>query len=302
MAQTDGPEGIRPTQRLWHLAGIWALCTAATFVMSNTFFATAFWGGSLAVAILLVLAELLGLYGLLAMLGRANRELVPLPRGRRGHHQWAAAVTLLGTAGAIAVQAAALRRIGLIFVLFPLTALPYALTAALFLPGRAPRSTSVALSAALALALGVLPRFADEEPPAPAPAPKPHPLALVGRPPHGYQPTPGLTNDTVFTTHYRSATAPDITLRVNRVPADRTRPYESICAHRPQTTATCTDDGAGRTLVTDRKAGTHELYLRRADLDVVASFRTTTDPAAARSILTTLRPLTDDEARTLLPG
>ncbi|MBZ4016449.1 hypothetical protein, partial [Streptomyces purpurogeneiscleroticus] len=121
-------------------------------------------------------------------------------------------------------------------------------------------------------------------------------LTLIGDRPPGYDgPALVLSNTTAFVTRYAKPTGEAIVLRINHAPKDGSHPYDAACDPSLSPSVTCADDGAGRTLVTDRRARTRELYVRHGAVDAVASLGTGASLPAARHLLTTLRPPTDHE-------
>ncbi|MFI8996301.1 hypothetical protein [Streptomyces sp. NPDC053542] len=243
----------------------------------------------------------------LAVVGRRGRRLVPWASGSlRGHLLWSTAVFLLGTAGAAAFGYLLMTPYGMAgtttWQLLLLTGPPYAIAAALLVPRLTLRIGALAAAAVVGLAAALL-AYADTAateaaiahptPPPPLPLTR---LTLVGDRPPGYDgPSLVLSNRTAFVTRYAEPTGEAIVLRINHAPKDGSRPYDAACDPSLSPSVTCADDGGGRTLVTDRKARTRELYVRHGAVDAVASLDTGASLPAARRLLTTLRPPTARE-------
>ncbi|MFC9267271.1 hypothetical protein ACFTXJ_05815 [Streptomyces zhihengii] len=311
-----------------HLVAVWLAGCALSAVQSQAVLVGLFAGSPpWAVGLLAVVAALA--VALLALLGRvANvapsarragpaagqeglaqdapgarvRAGVPLAAGRAGLWAWAAGVWALGTLGAAAAVVVGYR------VDHLETALPvhlaggacYAVAAALFVPGARVRLGALGTAAALAAGGGWAALDATRPPTLDewiAANGVDRAMLRLGDPPPGWTVQVLGASEDGFGADYERAGSPRLHLGVARAGQDHRRADAAGCPVPLGDPVVCTDDGGGRLLV----AWGGDRPYRELRLDAGGLVHTVTldgpgaDLAAARRILSLLRPATDAE-------
>ncbi|MEG8274990.1 hypothetical protein [Streptomyces sp. AHA2] len=279
------------------------MAVAAVPALGFALLAALWGGGSGAVAVVLAVGAPAAV-GLLAVVGVPARSVVPLCGTARGRLGWAAAVFLLGTSG-VAAGLLAYRAgvdLGGAGSRVALTGVPYAVAAALFVPGRWVRRGAVT-----ALAAGVAyGGFAG-----PAQARQRRHEAEIARYREYAQvqylgaAPPGMTVARVrvgaaFGVEYRGVRPDEFSLAsltVRSPSAPRAR-----CPEPPDEDLACTVDARGGIRTVRRiPGGTAEITLirRYRGMEAEVSSQTLDEPGLRR-LLDTLRPLPDAELERLM--
>ncbi|MFD3821020.1 hypothetical protein [Streptomyces sp. NPDC058625] len=231
------------------------------------------------------------------------RLSAPLIRGMRGRWAWAARVYALGTAGAgaLVVVHFHIDRLDGSALLYPQGGLCYTLAAALVVPRTWTRVAALGTAAVLAWAA-----WAAAQPPTLdqwlTANGVDRALLRVGEPPAGYALHVVGASQDGFGAGYEHPGAAELHLTVKHVGFDTRRQDARGCPVPLGETLRCTDDGGGRLLLTDEgDYGREELRLHRDGLVyTVTAAGDRVDLAAARRILSTLRPATDAELAALV--
>ncbi|MFJ9853613.1 hypothetical protein [Streptomyces sp. NPDC101150] len=290
-----------------HLAATWTVGSAIVFGLGPLLLAT-LWAGRNAILLGATALAILLSALLMAALGHAARTVQPLTSTRRGLLGWTASVYTFGTAGAATlIFVMALSWEGpfgahITAALCLLLGFPYAVTAAFLLPNKALRWTTLAVAAVTLASAWYTARQAnrpltDQE--WLAEARTPAALLRVGDAP-GYALRSSAATDTSYAALYTRPGHQPLTLRISRTDSEGNSATTPNCYGTIAQTMHCTDDGAGRTLVTYLAPTTHkpealrELRLRRDGLVLTVQFRTPEDLTTARHILTTLHRITPD--------
>ncbi|MER6997995.1 hypothetical protein [Streptomyces sp. NPDC000410] len=285
-----------------YLSAVWFVGSALTALQFQAVVLALFSGGT-ALAVVLAVAVPLAV-ALFAGAGTVARPLVPLTRRTRGLWVWAAGVYALGTAGAFGVLMLQWRDHGLELgaLYYPAGGVCYALAAALFLPGARARLATLVVTAACAGGVA----FAAWEAGRPPTADEwigtsgvDRAFLRVGDPPPGYALGAGGGSRADFGVSYDKPGAAGLRLTVRRDSYETERADARGCPVPFGEKIRCTDDGGGRLLVDfayDTGYARSELRLRRDGLvHTVTLASRDGDLAAARGILTSLRPATDAE-------
>ncbi|MGW1141412.1 hypothetical protein [Streptomyces zhihengii] len=298
-----------------HLVAVWLAGCALSAVQSQAVLVGLFAGSppwaagllavvaALAVALLALLGRVAGQAGLSQhALGAHARAVVPLAAGRAGLWAWAAGVWALGTLGAAAAVVVGYR------VDHLETALPvhlaggacYAVAAALFAPGARVRLGALGTAAALAAGGGWAALDAARPPTLDewiAANGVDRSMLRLGDPPPGWTVQVLGASEDGFGADYERAGSPRLHLGVARAGQDHRRADAAGCPVPLGDPVVCTDDGGGRLLV----AWGGDRPYRELRLDAGGLVHTVTldgpgaDLAAARRILSLLRPATDAE-------
>ncbi|MEU6814292.1 hypothetical protein [Streptomyces sp. NPDC046860] len=290
----------RARRAIGHLTAVWAAGGAMAYVQFMAV-GVALFADLAAPFTAVAVGSMLLAFAALAGLGAAFRRWVPLMRRTGGVWAWAAAVYVLGTAGAtgVAVMVMETDRPWGVPLVFIAGGACYAIAAALLLPGA--RVKAGALGTAAAMAAGcwytvwaaAQPPTLDEWITANG---VDRTMLRVGDPPPGYTLNVLGASEDGFGADYESSSSTHLHLGVERTGHDTRRADASGCpvSYEP---VHCTDDGAGRRLITFEGGYEHqELRLTRDGLVwTVTMDGTHTDLAPARHILSTLRPATDTE-------
>ncbi|MFC7844891.1 hypothetical protein [Streptomyces sp. NPDC057382] len=286
-----------------HLVLVWAVAVVVVPALGFALLAAAWGGGGGAASVVLVVGAPAAV-GLLALAGVPARTVVPLCATARGRFGWATAVFLLGTSGVVAGLAAYRADVDLGGAggRVVLTGVPYAVAAALFVPGRWARLGAVTALAA-AVAYG---GFAG-----PAQARQRQHEAQIARYREyaevqylGAAP-PGMTVARIrvgpaFGVEYRGVREDAFSLAsltVHSASAPRAR-----CPEPPEKGLTCgADPGGGIRTVRRVPGGAAEITLTRRyrGAEAAVSSQTLAEPGLRR-LLDTLRPLSDAELERLM--
>ncbi|MFJ4846867.1 MULTISPECIES: hypothetical protein [unclassified Streptomyces] len=288
---------------LVHLTMVWLMGSALTAVGFFVVGVGLFAGGATAGAVAALCWAPVAV-ALLAAPGFAARHLIPVTKRRGGVWAWAAAVFGAGTAGALIAVAVRLHADGLRngFVLYVSGGVCYALAAAFFLPGARTRIAAVVAAALFATGgawtawdagrpptLGTWLRANDVD----------RALLRVGDAPPGYALSVRGASEDGFGADYERPGTTALHLAVERTGEDTRRVDARGCPVPFGETIRCTDDGGGRLLVTYESGyERRELRLHRGGLVCTVTLHETGPGpglAAARRILSTLRPATDAE-------
>ncbi|MFI0787533.1 hypothetical protein ACH4Q6_18285 [Streptomyces lydicus] len=288
-----------------HLGAVWCVGCALTALQFQAVVLGLFSGPVALAAVLLVGPPLA--VSLFAGLGTSARAFVPLTRRARGLWGWAVTVYASGTAGAFCVIAASPRDHGLgnSLLLYPYGGVCSALAAAFFLPGARTRLTTTGVAVVLA-AVSCYAAWSAAQPPTLqewlSANGVDRALLRVGDPPAGYTLRVGGASEDGFGAGYERPGAPELRLSVERAGHDARRTDARGCPVPFGETMRCTDDGAGRQLVSyEGDYARQELRLLRAGLVHTVTLRGSgAGLAAARHILSTLRPATDAELAALV--
>jgi hypothetical protein len=292
-----------------HLAAIGLVGGALLALELQAGLIALFAGGGGAVALVVGVQTCLGV-ALFAGLGTAARPLVPSTRSAGGLWAWAAGAYVSGTAGAFCLVWVNHRVNDLenVIALFPAVAACYALAAAFFLPGARRRLTTLAATAVFIVGGGCV-TWAATRPPTVdqwiADNRVDRDLLRLGDAPPGYTLTGVGAGTSTFGANYERSPSAHLHLEVRRISYVTERTDTSGCPVPRGTPIHCSDDGAGRQSVTYEgwEAGEEhqELRLRsRGLVYIVSPLGTAGDLPAARHILSTLRPATHAELRSLV--
>ncbi|MFM9493952.1 hypothetical protein ACKI1Q_10035 [Streptomyces galilaeus] len=297
MTQREAREGA-----IGHLTAVWLVGCALTHVQSQAVLIALFSDVRELFGVVVGGCVAVGAVAVLAWFGSAVRTLVPLLRRPRGRWAWAAGVYTLGTVGAFgaAVVRYEIDHLENGLVLYLAGGTCYALAAALFLPSL--RIRMGALGAATALTVGgMYAAWAAGQPPTldewiTANGVE-RSLLRVGDPPPGYALNVMGASEDGFGADYEGPDSARVHLHVAPAGHDAGRVDARGCPVPFGDLILCTDDGGGRQLVTFAGSYAHqELRLRRGALVYTVTVEgSRTDLAAARHILSTLRPATDTE-------
>ncbi|MBG0855413.1 hypothetical protein I2W78_27115 [Streptomyces spinoverrucosus] len=283
------------------LAVVWLFGCLLTGVQLEAVLVALFVGGVAPVAAVGAGVAALGVAAF-AGVGAGARAVVPLTRRRRGLWTWAVSVYALGTVGAFGVVVVnfQINRLESGLLLHPAGGACYALAAALFLPGI--RVRLGALGAAVVLAVGgAYGAWAASQPPTLDEWINVNGvdrgLLRVGDPPPGYTLRVLGASEDGFGADYERPHSDRLHLAVARAGQDTRRVDARGCPVPFGEPIHCTDDGAGRQLLTYEGGHQHqELRLRRGGLSYTVTLQgSDNDLTAARRILATLRPATDRE-------
>ncbi|TXS49921.1 hypothetical protein [Streptomyces sp. t39] len=290
-----------PRRTAAHLVAVWLAGCAVSAVQLQAVLVAVFAGRMpWAAGLLAVVAA--SAVGLLALLGAHARAVVPLTARGAGPWMWAAAVWALGTLGAAAAAAVG-HRVDPLESVLPVHlagGLCYAVAAALLVPGTRIRLGALGTAAALA-AGGVYTAVDASGPPTLdewiTANGVDRAMLMVGEPPPGYTVRVLGASEDGFGADYERAGSPRLHLGVARAGQDRRRADAAGCPVPFGDPIVCTDDGGGRLLVT--YGGDHprrELRLSGGGLvHTVTLGGSGADLAAARRVLSLLRPATDAE-------
>ncbi|MFK0257013.1 hypothetical protein [Streptomyces sp. NPDC090445] len=287
-----------------HLFLVWAAMVLVMPALGSGLLVTAWVGGTGAAVPVFALGALLSV-GLLVVAGVPARTVVPLCGSMPRRLGWAALVFLLGTLGNLAGLAAygADVDLGSAGTRIALTGVPYAVAAALFVPGRWVRLGAVAvLAAAVAYGGFVGPDQAQQRRHAAEVAryrERPE-LLYVGPAPSGMELSRAEVSPSYFIAEYRSARQDvfayvGLTVRSPLTPAPR-------CPELAEDGVTCTVDGHGeKRTVRDLSGGEREVTLirRHGDAEVEVASQTL-DERGLRHLLDSLQPLSDEELEKLM--
>ncbi|MCX4824126.1 hypothetical protein OG883_30520 [Streptomyces sp. NBC_01142] len=261
------------------------------------------WGGGMPAALITLLVGGPVAVAALAALGRLARGMVPLCATTGGLIGWAVTVFAGGTLGAIAGAAAWTTEEfgrGSAEVLIPLSGIPYALTAAFFVPGRAVRLTSAAaLAGTLAFAAYTLhqARERDTLNELLAGDPLSREQRLLIDPPGDYEfeEDSGTLGPTDFRVHFTAGGGQGAS---PGFPYQVTERRDGDCPEDLPGRISCEDVGDGFTVVTQR----HDdgdvwsyVHLRRGGLLLAARTAPGLGVPELRAALAAARPATDDE-------
>ncbi|MFE3161819.1 hypothetical protein [Streptomyces sp. NPDC059224] len=296
----------RGTLTALHLFQVWAAMTATVPTLGFALVLTG-WGGGTGAALLVLALGAPLLVGLLALVGTSARTLVPLCGSVGGRLGWAALVFTLGTLGVLAGVAAYSGDVGLgsAGARVALTGVPYAVAAALLVPGR----WWVRLGAVAVLAAGV--GYGGFVGPAQAERHRQTAetaryrehaeLLYLGAPPPGMRVADARVGAAYFTVAYRAVregydlSYAGLTVRPARSPAPR-------CPEPARKAVTCTVDAHGEMRTVERITGgvrAVTLTRRHGDTEVEISSQSV-DEAGLRHVLDTLHPLSDTELEKLM--
>lgn len=244
----------------------------------------------------------------LAATGLVVRTVVPLCGTTRGLIGWAVAVFAGGTLGSIAGLTAWTTDefdLGSADVRIALTGIPYALTAAFFIPGRAIRlASAAALAGTVAFAAYTLQQAGERDTlnALLAGDPLPHEERLLIDPPADYaiEPDSGTLGPAEFRLHFtaggRQGASPGFDYRVARRP-------DGDCPEDLPGRISCEDAGDGFTVVTQRhddgEVWTY-VHLRRDGLLLTARTAPGMDVPKLRAALAAARPATNEELLKIL--
>ncbi|MFD1832120.1 hypothetical protein ACFSJS_21090 [Streptomyces desertarenae] len=288
-----------------HLAVLALVGTAFAHVQLHAVFLALLFSEGAAVAVVPV-AAVAGGTALFTAVGGLFRQFAPITGRASGRWVWGAGVYTLGTAGVLAVLVVDRQGPGLgpgaDVLLHPFGGLCHALGAVPFLAGARVRLAALAGAAVLAggWAYGV---WESSRPLSPeewlAANRVDRALLRVGDPPPGYALDVAHASATAFGAGYTRGDTRALRLSVERPGTGAGPRVDARGCPVPLggTAVRCTDDGGGRLLVA--YADGHERrelrLLRDGLLHVVALEGPRSDPAAARHVLSTLRPATGAE-------
>ncbi|MFI8348329.1 hypothetical protein [Streptomyces sp. NPDC085596] len=283
------------------LVVVWVAGCALTAVQTQAVLVALFadWAAPFAaVAVGVVLLAIAATAGL----AFSMRTTVPLMRRKRGLWAWTAGVYVLGTAGAFgaAVVTFEIDHSESALQFYAAGGACYAIAAALFLPGARVKLGALGAAAALA-AVGAYAVWAAAQAPTLGEWITANgvdrAMLRVGDPPPGYALRVLGASEDGFGVDYERPASPLLHLGVEREGHDTRRVDARGCPVPFGEPIRCTDDGAGRQLVTYEGGYEHqELRLRRDGLVCTVSMDGThADLPAARRLLSTLRPATDTE-------
>lgn len=291
-----------------HLAVLALVGTAFSHVQLHAVFLALlfFEGAAVAVVAVVPVAAVAGGTALFTAVGGLFRQFAPITGRASGRWAWGAGVYTLGTAGVLAVLVVDRQGPGLgsgaDVLLHPFGGLCHALGAVPFLAGARVRLAALAGAAVLAggWAYGV---WEGSRPLSPgewlAANRVDRALLRVGDPPPGYTLDVAHASATAFGAGYTHGDARALRLSVERPGTGTGQRVDARgCPVLPGETAVrCTDDGGGRLLVAygDGRERRELRLLRDGLLHVVALEDPRSDPAAARHVLSTLRPATGAE-------
>ncbi|MFF2377846.1 hypothetical protein ACFVUW_26010 [Streptomyces xiamenensis] len=286
-----------------HLLLVWAAMALAIPALGFGLLMAAWGSGAAAAAPVLLLGVALTM-GLLVAVGVSARPVVPMCSSPPRRLGWAAVVFVLGTLGVLAGLAAYGGDVdmGTATTRVALTGLPYAVAAAFFVPSGWVRLGAVAALMAGVLYAGIVgPAYAQQrrhEAEIAMYQERAELLYLATTPP-GMRLHHAYLGPADFTVEYRPLqhTEPGyahLTIRSSPTPVLR-------CPEVPRENETCTVDAAGDLrLVRDLAEGPGITLVRRHGNAEVEVFSQALDEAGLRTLLSTLRPLSETELEDLL--
>ncbi|MER6065498.1 hypothetical protein ABT167_30925 [Streptomyces sp. NPDC001792] len=288
-----------------HLFLVWATMAAAMPALGFELVVTAWGGGAGAVVPVLAFGGPL-MVGLLALAGIPARTVVPLCGTVRGRLGWAALVFVLGTLGVLAGLDAYGGHVdlGSAGARVAMTGVPYAVAAALFVPGRWVRLGAMAvLAAGVGYGGFIGPAQARQHRHAAEIARyREHPeLLYLGAAPPGMRVSRAVVGPAYFSVEYHSVREGyelGYVGLVVRPPLTQT----PRCPAPVEKDATCTVDVHGEMRVLRRlPGGTRDITLTRHhhDAEVEVTSQSLGEPGL-RHLLNTLHPLSNTELESLM--
>ncbi|WP_433446905.1 hypothetical protein ACQPXS_03855 [Streptomyces sp. CA-142005] len=288
-----------------HLFLVWATMAAAMPALGFELVVTAWGGGGGAVVPVLAFGVPL-MVGLLALAGIPAKSVVPLCGSVRGRLGWAALVFVLGTLGVLAGLDAYGGHVdlGSAGTRVALTGVPYAVAAALCVPGRWVRLGAVAvLAAGVGYGGFIGPAQARQHRHAAEIARyREHPeLLYLGAAPPGMRVSRAVVGPAYFSVEYHSVREGyelGYVGLVVRPPLTQT----PRCPAPAEKDATCTVDVHGEMRMIRRlPGGTRDITLTRHhhDAEVEVTSQSLGEPGL-RHLLNTLHPLSNTELETLM--
>ncbi|MGV9316642.1 hypothetical protein ACWDR0_31320 [Streptomyces sp. NPDC003691] len=287
-----------------HLLLVWAAMTAAVPVLGFVVLASAWAAGLGAAAVAFAVGVPLTL-GLLALTGLAARDVVPMCATGGSRLGWSFLVFVLGTLGVVGGLAVYGQGVdlGSGTARYALTGVPYAVAAALFVPGWHIRLGAVAvLAAGIAYGSVIGPeRVEDEQQQSEVARYKERAELLhLGTAPPGMQLTRAELGPAWFGVEYRGIRQDEFSLVMLAIRRPSTPAIRCPLFREPG--ATCSV-GAGGDIRTVRKlpGGGQAVILARRHGGVEAEVNSETlDEAGLRRLLDTLRPVSDAELEKLI--